>query len=241
VNKILLLIVAAFLLSGCGLISGPASAILVDSGPDFVDLSASESVATIRSQSHYGPFWTVNCWIEKPAKAKMLKIDAGVAEILTMCRIDFDGGVGSDSALFCFTAIVGHEYRVHRRMRPDANIELVDDTDNIVMDVNARRGCEHGTIPPAERVEVEVSADIFETYVGDYQLGPNFILTITVEDGAIWGQMTGQSNLQIFPESETEFFYEVADAQITFEVDDLGKITGLVVNHGGADVWAPKL
>jgi len=94
--------------------------------------------------------------------------------------------------------------------------------------------------PPAERTEVEVSADILETYVGDYQLAPNFILTITVEDGTIWGQATGQSNFRIFPESETEFFYKVVDAKITFEVDESGSVAGLVLHQGGADMPAPK-
>ena len=94
--------------------------------------------------------------------------------------------------------------------------------------------------PPAERTEVEVSADILETYVGDYQLAPNFILTITVEDGTIWGQATGQSNFQVFAESETEFFYKVVDAQITFEVDESGSVAGLVLHQGGADTPAPK-
>ena len=135
-NKILLIIIAAFLLPGCGLFSGPMSAILVDSGPDFVDVSTSESVATIRSQSHYGPFWTVNCWIEKPAKAKKLKIDAGLAYITAMCRIDYDACCPDELSAFSFTAIAGHEYRVRRRMRRGAVIELVDDTDNVVINID---------------------------------------------------------------------------------------------------------
>jgi len=94
--------------------------------------------------------------------------------------------------------------------------------------------------PPAERTEVEVSADILETYVGDYQLAPNFILTITVENGTIWEQATGQKKFQIFPESETEFFYKVVDAQITFEVDEAGSVAGLVLHQGGANMPAPK-
>ncbi len=94
--------------------------------------------------------------------------------------------------------------------------------------------------PPAERTEVEVPADILETYVGDYQLAADFVLTITVEDGTIWAQATGQPTVQIYPESETEFFYKVVDAQITFEVDDSGNITGLVLHQGGADMPAPK-
>jgi CubicO group peptidase (beta-lactamase class C family) len=94
--------------------------------------------------------------------------------------------------------------------------------------------------PPAERTEVEVPADILEAYVGDYQLAVDFVLTITVEDGTIWAQATGQPNVQIYPESETEFFYKVVDAQITFEVDDSGNIAGLVLHQGGADMPAPK-
>lgn len=94
--------------------------------------------------------------------------------------------------------------------------------------------------PPAERTEVEVPADILETYVGDYQLAADFVLTITVEDGTIWAQATGQPNVQIYPESETVFFYTVVDAQITFEVDDTGNIARLVLHQGGADMAAPK-
>lgn len=94
--------------------------------------------------------------------------------------------------------------------------------------------------PPAERTEVIVSADILETYIGDYQLAPDFTLTITVKDDTIWGQATGQSNFQIYPESEMEFFYKVVDAQISFEVDDSGNVTGLVLHQGGANMPAPK-
>lgn len=93
---------------------------------------------------------------------------------------------------------------------------------------------------PAERTEIEVSADILETYIGDYQLAPDFVLTITAKDGTIWGQATGQSNFQIYPESEGEFFYKVVDAQLTFEKDESGNVTGLVLHQGGADTSAPK-
>ncbi len=94
--------------------------------------------------------------------------------------------------------------------------------------------------PPPERTQIEVSVEILETYVGDYQLAPDFILTIAVKDGTIWGQATGQSIFQIYPESETEFFYKVADAQITFEKDDSSHVTGLVLHQSGADTPAPK-
>lgn len=96
------------------------------------------------------------------------------------------------------------------------------------------------TLPPPRRDEVPVSTDILETYVGFYPLTPDFALTVTVENGDLWAQATGQDNYQIFPESETEFFYTVVDAQITFTKDDAGNVTGLVLHQGGRNTPAPK-
>jgi serine-type D-Ala-D-Ala carboxypeptidase/endopeptidase len=42
--------------------------------------------------------------------------------------------------------------------------------------------------------------------------------------------------VQIYPESELEFFYRVVDAQITFETDGSGGVTGLVLHQGGANI-----
>jgi CubicO group peptidase (beta-lactamase class C family) len=92
----------------------------------------------------------------------------------------------------------------------------------------------------AEHTEIEVSAEIIETYVGDYALAPNFIVKVRTEDGALFAQATNQPNIQIYPESENEFFYKVVDAQITFEKDDSGNVTGLTLHQNGADMPAPK-
>jgi D-alanyl-D-alanine-carboxypeptidase/D-alanyl-D-alanine-endopeptidase len=93
---------------------------------------------------------------------------------------------------------------------------------------------------PAERTEVEVSAEVLETYVGEYPLAAEFVLTITVDDGTIWSQATGQEKLQMYPESETEFFLKVVDAQVTFNIDDSGSVAGLVLYQGGVESPAPK-
>ena len=93
---------------------------------------------------------------------------------------------------------------------------------------------------PAERTEVEVSAEVLETYVGEYPLAAEFVLTITVDDGTIWSQATGQEKLQMYPESETEFFLKVVDAQITFDINDSGSVAGLVLYQGGVESPAPK-
>jgi D-alanyl-D-alanine-carboxypeptidase/D-alanyl-D-alanine-endopeptidase len=96
------------------------------------------------------------------------------------------------------------------------------------------------TPAPAEHIEIAVSAEILETYVGDYTLAPNFSIKVRTEDGALFAQATDQPNTQIYPESENEFFYKVVDAQITFEKDDSGNVTGLTLHQNGADMPAPK-
>ena len=53
-------------------------------------------------------------------------------------------------------------------------------------------------------------------YVGRYQIGPDFILAVTLEGGQLMTQATGQNKLEVFAESETRFFLKAVDAQLTF-------------------------
>ena len=85
------------------------------------------------------------------------------------------------------------------------------------------------------RTEVEVAEDILETYIGEYELTPAFSLVVTLEDGALFVQATGQGKAAIFAESETKFFLKVVDAQISFTKDDAGPVAGLILHQGGVD------
>ena len=54
-------------------------------------------------------------------------------------------------------------------------------------------------------------------------------------------QATGQSKVEIFPSSPTEFFLKVVDAQITFVKDASGAVTQLVLHQGGRDMPGKKI
>jgi len=82
--------------------------------------------------------------------------------------------------------------------------------------------------------EIAVNPTIFDAYVGVYQLAPNFEVTITREGSLLFAQATGQQKLQIFPESEIEYFYKVVDAQIIFVRDASGKVDQIILHQGGA-------
>jgi CubicO group peptidase (beta-lactamase class C family) len=94
---------------------------------------------------------------------------------------------------------------------------------------------------PKERKEIAVDPKLFDGYVGQYQLAPDFILTITREGDQLFAQATGQSKFQIYPESQRDFFYKVVDAQITFETDASGHATSLTLHQNGANTPAKRV
>jgi len=86
-----------------------------------------------------------------------------------------------------------------------------------------------------KKKEIDLSTDVLETYTGVYSLAPNFNLTVTVEDGKLMLQATGQAKFQVFPESKTKFFLKVVDAQISFILSKDGKVDHLILHQGGID------
>jgi CubicO group peptidase (beta-lactamase class C family) len=95
----------------------------------------------------------------------------------------------------------------------------------------------HGekVVLPSERKEIAVSPGILARYVGTYEISPTFSIVITLEGNQLMAQATNQPKFPIFPESETEFFLKVVDAQIEFFKDDKGQVTHLVLHQGGHD------
>ena len=94
---------------------------------------------------------------------------------------------------------------------------------------------------PVERVVVKVDPKIFDAYVGEYEMEPGFVLTITREGDRLMMQATGQGKAEAFPASETNFFFKVVRADITFFKDAAGLVTHLVLNQNGRQTNAKKI
>lgn len=98
-----------------------------------------------------------------------------------------------------------------------------------------------GTVTlPGERRAVEMPVEILRSYEGEYELAPNFILTMSVVDGRLMAQATGQKVMELSAEAPDAFFLGALDAQITFNRDPAGGIEGLVLHQGGRDMPAKK-
>src|SRR5690606_37788817 len=84
---------------------------------------------------------------------------------------------------------------------------------------------------PKQRTAVKVPVEVLDAYVGEYELRPGFVFVITREGERLYVQPTGQGKSPIFPESATEFFSKIVDAQISFAKDASGRVTGLVLHQ----------
>jgi CubicO group peptidase (beta-lactamase class C family) len=86
---------------------------------------------------------------------------------------------------------------------------------------------------PKEKKAITLDSRQFEPLVGRYELATNFVLTVSASGEQLFVQGTGQPRAEVFPESETNFFAKVVDAQLTFYRDASGKVTHLVLHQNG--------
>jgi CubicO group peptidase (beta-lactamase class C family) len=91
-----------------------------------------------------------------------------------------------------------------------------------------------------EQKDVKVDPKTYDTYVGEYEVMPNFIITVTNEGGKLMGQPTGQSKFELVPSSEIDFMVKEVNAQITF-VKIQGQVTQLILNQNGRKMPAKKI
>ena len=77
--------------------------------------------------------------------------------------------------------------------------------------------------------------------MGRYRLQPGVIFTVTREGDRLFAQLTGQPALEVFPETERNYFYKVVDAQITFVAEGDERATSLVLHQAGRDMPAERI
>jgi hypothetical protein len=82
-----------------------------------------------------------------------------------------------------------------------------------------------GGTKPAERVAIKLPAATLDRYAGTYKLNAHMYIDVRRDGDAIKARGTGQPEMEIFPESETSFFWKPVDAQLIFANDGSGTAT----------------
>lgn len=92
-----------------------------------------------------------------------------------------------------------------------------------------------------EHKEVQIDPKVFDAYIGEYEVQPGFVLTVSREEDRFWAQATGQARFELFAESDTAFFAKVADIVITFVKDGSGAVQHLLLRQSGGELEAKKV
>ena len=93
---------------------------------------------------------------------------------------------------------------------------------------------------PRSRTAAKVDPNKYDAYVGEYEFGPNRIITITREGDKLFARRANGPTDEILPETETSFFLTVADVQLTFVRDDTGKVSGMILRVNGRELTGKK-
>ena len=95
--------------------------------------------------------------------------------------------------------------------------------------------------PIPSHAEIKLSPEVLINYTGEFELSPGFVIAVTLEGDRIFTQATGQSKVEIYPESETKFFLKVVDAQLEFVKDESGKYNKVILHQGGKDMEGKRV
>lgn len=94
---------------------------------------------------------------------------------------------------------------------------------------------------PVVRHLAHVDPAVLARYVGTYPMMPGMSIKVTLEDGGLMAQPSGQSKMALFPSSQTRFFFkETADVELEFLPGEQGAFDYLLMHKGGRDLKSGK-
>lgn len=97
-----------------------------------------------------------------------------------------------------------------------------------------------GVIKEASRSSARISSAAVAAIVGRYDYkGP--ILTVSQEGDHVFAQLGYQPKYEIFPKSETDYFWKIMDARVTFVKDADGKVVSATHTQNGRTFSAPRV
>jgi CubicO group peptidase (beta-lactamase class C family) len=94
---------------------------------------------------------------------------------------------------------------------------------------------------PKERTEIKLPAGKLKEYEGEYTIQPGMNVIMSIKDGELVAQATGQSPAIMYAEREDFFFLKVDDIQLEFTRDDKKQVDGFILHQGGAKIPCKKI
>ncbi len=90
--------------------------------------------------------------------------------------------------------------------------------------------------------EIKLSKEVLKKYTGTYQVAtPPLVMYITVEDGRLVAQASGQQKTIVLAQKENYFFAEEADGFLEFLKNEDGIFNELIIHQGGQDITGKRI
>lgn len=135
----------------------------------------------------------------------------------------------------------GYSTYIDRHIDNDKTIIILQNHDNTSMPVKSLRSILYNKPLPVIK-EIKLTNEQLQRVTGTYEIQKGQELNISVTDEQLFGQVTGQKKAYpLFAESEFSFFLKVADAQVEFQQNEKGEITGLFILQDGNKTKAAKI
>ena len=109
------------------------------------------------------------------------------------------------------------------------------------LELNPQNANATETLKRLENKSTTLDSKDYDVYAGEYEVTPTFIVKVFKEGDKLMTQATGQPAIEIFPEAQNKFYARVVNAQVTFNRDDKGTVTGLVIHQNGRDLPGKKI
>lgn len=107
--------------------------------------------------------------------------------------------------------------------------------------------CTVGAVSHANNITTPGIARVYQAinnkdFVGQYVLDQRYdYMVITLEEGKLYAQPTGQSKKELFHNEDLEFFLPGNEATITFSKNKKGEVTKLVVRYKEIKIKGEKV
>lgn len=77
--------------------------------------------------------------------------------------------------------------------------------------------------------QMEVDPKIYDAYLGKYEILPDFVVNIKKKKNRLFVQASRYPEIEIYPESESVYFFKIFEVKITFMKNADGKVTHLLL------------
>jgi hypothetical protein len=86
-----------------------------------------------------------------------------------------------------------------------------------------------------------VDPKVYDAYVGRYDLGNGRVYHVTKEGARLMSQIPGNPKFELFPETETQFFWRDVRGRLIFVKDERGEVNEIIFDQGVAPTHAKRI